>query len=38
MSGHPANSPQAAGSLVLHERLELHGAGVLADEALLAIP
>ena len=38
MSGHPANSQPAAGSLVARERLELHGAAALADEALLAIP
>ena len=35
--GHPANSQRAAGSLLARERLELHGAAALADEALPAI-
>ena len=37
MSGHPANALQAGGGLVARQRLELHGAGALADEELLAI-
>ena len=37
MSGHKADAFRAAGSLVTRERLELHGAGALADEELLAI-
>ena len=38
MSGHSANAQRAAGWPVApRKRLELHGAGVLADEALLAI-
>ena len=37
MSGRRTNAPRAGASLVTRERLELHGAGALADDALLAI-
>ena len=37
MNGHRTNALRAGGSLVARERLELHGAGALADEELLAI-
>ena len=37
MTGHRTNGLAAAGSLVARERLELHGAGALTDEELLAI-
>ena len=37
MTEHRTNGLQAGGSLVTRERLELHGAGTLADEELLAI-
>ena len=37
MTGHITNALRPAGSLVARERLELHGAGALADEELLAI-
>ena len=37
MTGHQTNALGAAGSLVARERLELHRAGALADEELLAI-
>ena len=37
MTGHRTNALGAGGSLVTRERLELHGAGSLADEELLAI-
>ena len=37
MTGHSTNALRAPGSLVARERLELHGAGALADEELLAI-
>ena len=37
MTGHNANALRAGGSLVTRERLELHGAGALADQELLAI-
>ena len=37
MSGHRNSALRAGGSLVTRERLELHGAGTLADEELVAI-
>ena len=37
MSGHSTNALRAGGGLVTHERLDLHSAGALADEELLAI-
>ena len=37
MNGHKTNALRASGSLVTRERLEVHGAGALADEELLAI-
>ena len=37
MNGHRTNALRASGSLVTRERLEVHGAGALADEELLAI-
>ncbi|MCY3846096.1 MAG: DNA repair protein RadC [Acidobacteria bacterium] len=37
MTGHRTNGLRADGSLMTRERLERHGAGVLADEELLAI-
>ena len=37
MGGRSTNAPRASGGLMARERLELHGAAALVDEALLAI-
>ena len=37
MSGRSTNAPPASGGVMARERLELHAAAALVDEALLAI-